>query len=71
MGLQLENEMDAVLKPVQEARGMPNAYYTSPVLFQREREVVMAPTWSCVGFASDLLEPGYARPVDFMGLPLV
>ena len=71
MSLQLEQEMGAVLKPVQEARGLPNACYTSEALFRREREVVMAPTWSCIGFASDLPEPGYARPVDFMGLPLV
>ena len=61
----------AVQRPTGEARGLPSALYTDPAFFILERERLMADTWVCIGFAGDLPSPGYVKPVDFMGLPLV
>lgn len=64
---QLEN----VLLPIEQASGLPNAFYTEQSKFELERDQVMAKTWACVGFASDLPNKGSVNPVDFMGLPLL
>lgn len=62
--------LDAVLRPVAEARGMPNQAYNSHELFLFERDHVFRNTWAAVAFASELPRNGYVKPVDFMGLPL-
>lgn len=60
-----------VLNPINEARGMPNESYADPRFFPIERDRVMGRTWACIAFASDMPGNGYAKPVVFMGLPLV
>lgn len=62
--------LDDVRKPLAEAKGMPNAVYTDDALFEQERDEVLGKTWAALGFASDLPSNGFAKPVDFMGLPL-
>ncbi|MES2259547.1 MAG: aromatic ring-hydroxylating dioxygenase subunit alpha [Pseudomonadota bacterium] len=64
---QLEN----VLRPIHQASGLGNEFYTEQAYFELERDQVMAKTWACVGFASDLPNNGSVNPVDFMGLPLL
>ena len=61
----------AVLRPVEEARGLPNAHYVDPATHAREVDRVLAPHWAALGFASDVPEPGDARPVAFGGQPLL
>lgn len=63
--------LDKVLVPIEKATGMPNTAYISDAFFTEEREKLMANTWACLGFASDLVKNGYVKPVDFMGLPLL
>lgn len=63
--------VDAVQRPIEQANGLPNALYTEGRFFRRERDYLMAKTWVCVGFASDLPDKGYARPLYFMGWPLL
>ncbi|HYW77115.1 MAG TPA: aromatic ring-hydroxylating dioxygenase subunit alpha [Gammaproteobacteria bacterium] len=60
-----------VRQPTANARGMPNATYVDPRYFDIERRLIMAPGWACVGFVSDVDQPGYAKPISLMGLPLV
>src|SRR5699024_5546001 len=60
-----------VLAPIAQAHGMPNEAYVSDDFFHAERDVLMARTWVCIGFASDLAKKSYVRPVEFMGLPLI
>lgn len=57
--------------PIENASGLPNAAYDDPALFEFEREQVFAKTWAGLEFASEVPEKGYAKPVDFMGLPLL
>ncbi len=63
--------LDAVLRPIDAATGLPNEAYTSDGFFTRERDAVFAKSWAGLWFASDLPKKGYVKPVEFMGLPLV
>ncbi|NND83220.1 MAG: aromatic ring-hydroxylating dioxygenase subunit alpha [Gammaproteobacteria bacterium] len=56
---------------INEAAGLPNAAYADPELFIFERDHVFAPTWAGLEYVSEIPEKGYAKPVDFMGLPLL
>ena len=57
--------------PISSAAGMPNAAYTDLELFHFERDSVLSKTWAGLEFTSELPQPGYAIPIDFMGIPLV
>ena len=63
--------LEAILQPIEQATGLPNPAYTGSEFFARERDRVFANSWAGIGFAGDLPRPGYAKPVDFMGLPLL
>lgn len=60
-----------VTAPVERARGLPNAFYTDPGLFEAEKRAVFAANWACIGFGKDVAAAGHARPVDFLGTPLL
>ena len=62
--------IEAVLQPIAQAKGLPNAVYRDPALFEIERDVVLGTSWAAIAFASELPCNGYASPVDFMGLSL-
>lgn len=64
-------DLEAAALPIEEARGLPNAVYNDPAFLAEERDRVFANTWAGIGFAGDLPQPGYVKPVTFMGLPLV
>ncbi|MGI9289389.1 MAG: SRPBCC family protein, partial [Pseudomonadales bacterium] len=62
--------IDDVLKPIAEAKGLPNKAYTDRDLFEFERDNVLGKTWAGIAFTSELPKYGFAKSVDFMGLPL-
>ena len=64
-------DLETVLKPIEEARGLPNDCYISSEHFQRERDQVFFPNWSAIGFISDAAKLGDVCPVDFLGMPLL
>ena len=64
-------QLQAVGSPINTASGMPNAAYDDPASFTFERDHVLGKTWSGLVFASELPKPGYVKPIDFMGLPLL
>ena len=66
-----ELNVDAVLKPIDKASGLPNLAYTDEKYMQHERDQVLGTSWAGLWFAGDLPAQGYAKPVEFMGLPLV
>ena len=63
--------IDAVRRPIAEATGMPNAVYSNPDLFEFERDTILGNTWAGIAFTSELPRKGYAKPLEFMGLPLL
>ena len=64
-------DLSEVTKPVNTARGLPNAHYIDDAVFEEEREAVLFNNWAGVGFAKDASETGDAMPVDFLGMPLL
>ncbi|HUF87123.1 MAG TPA: aromatic ring-hydroxylating dioxygenase subunit alpha [Thermohalobaculum sp.] len=61
----------AVSGPVGAAHGLPNPFYVDEALFEEERRRVFFSGWAGIGFASDVPEPGDARPLSFLGQPLL
>ncbi len=64
-------DLSQVTAPVATARGLPNAFYTDPAVFELEKERVFFRNWAALGFVSDVPEPGDAKPLTFLGQPLV
>lgn len=67
----LINDLSLVLKPIDEARGLPNQSYVDESYYQQERQAVFAHNWFAIGFGKDVPEPGCVMPVDFMGVPFL
>ncbi len=59
-----------VLQDIKNARGLPNAHYTDPRVWDEERQALWFSTWAGIGVGADIPEPGDAKPVDFLGVPL-
>ena len=64
-------DLSSVTRPVSEARGLPNPFYTDPAVFEAEKERVFFRNWAALGFATDCPNPGDAEPLTFLGQPLV
>lgn len=60
-----------VLNPIEHAHGLTNEFYTEQKFFEQDRDELMGKGWACIGFATDLPQKSYVKPVDFMGLPLL
>ncbi len=65
------SKLASVLSPVTSANGLPNAHYIDEGVFQEEKRAVLFANWSGIGFGKDVPEAGYAKPVDFLGMPLL
>ncbi len=63
--------LQRVLQPIGEARGLPNAAYTSEAFAAVERDGVLARGWTCIGVGAWVPRPGDLRPLQLMGLPLL
>ena len=60
-----------VLRPVDEAIGLPNVTYTSDAYFRYERDAVFGRTWAAIAFTDTIPDRPTAHPIEFMGLPLL
>ncbi len=63
--------LNKIKQPTAAANGLPNLAYTNAEFALYERDYVLAKTWVCLGFASDVPNIGDVYPADIMGLPLV
>lgn len=63
--------LSSVLTDVNTANGLPNAHYIDPTVFDEEKRSVLFANWSGVGFGKDIPEAGDAKPVDFLGMPIL
>ena len=51
-------DLAAVTQPVETARGLPNAFYIDPAVFEAEKKRVFFSNWAALSFAKDVSEPG-------------
>ncbi|MEO1470108.1 MAG: aromatic ring-hydroxylating dioxygenase subunit alpha, partial [Pseudomonadota bacterium] len=63
--------LDAVRRPIEEANGLPNAFYTDPALAEIEAKAVFFAGWAAIGFAHQAASKGDVFPLDYLGQPLV
>ena len=58
-------------REISEAHTINPDLYTSPDAAEHERKAVFEKSWTCVGFASDVPEPGDVRTVEVGTQPLI
>ncbi|MDX8352190.1 aromatic ring-hydroxylating dioxygenase subunit alpha [Cognatiyoonia sp. IB215182] len=63
--------LDAVRRPIETANGLQNAHYTDPDMFKREKHAVLMTSWAGLAVTDDVPEIGDAKPVEFLGIPLL
>jgi phenylpropionate dioxygenase-like ring-hydroxylating dioxygenase large terminal subunit len=64
-------DLGPVRASVAQARGLPNAHYTDPHVFEEEKQALLFSQWAGLAVAADVPEPGDAKPLEFLGMPLV
>ncbi|NNK79747.1 MAG: aromatic ring-hydroxylating dioxygenase subunit alpha [Litoreibacter sp.] len=67
----MTSDLSYVTRPVEQARGLPNAHYVDPDVFAEERDAILMANWAGLAVTADVPEPGDAKPVEFLGLPLL
>ena len=67
----MTTDLSTVQNPVETANGLPNAHYIDETVFAEEREAVLFNNWAGLAVAADVPEPGDAKPVEFLGVPLL
>ncbi len=63
-------DLSSVMQPLAKATGLPNEFYTSDEVYAAEREALWFASWAGICSVADVSEPGDARPIDFLGVPL-
>lgn len=71
MSSQPVSDLSDVVKPLNVARGLPNAHYIDDGIWQEERRSVLYANWSGIGFGKDIPNAGDVMPVAFLGMPLL
>lgn len=64
-------DISNVRKPLATASGLPNAHYVDPAVFEEEKHAVLFANWAGLAVVSDVPEIGDAKPVTFLGIPLL
>ncbi|MEQ9526886.1 MAG: SRPBCC family protein [Parvibaculaceae bacterium] len=67
----MEEGRRAVLRPLAQASTLPPGFYTSPEIFEAERERVFRRNWVSVGRASEIPDAGDRFRIDVAGEPLL
>ncbi|MBY6049689.1 aromatic ring-hydroxylating oxygenase subunit alpha [Vannielia litorea] len=67
----MPDDLSAVLRPIGAANGLPNAHYTDPSTHEAERDALLWGGWAGIGVGADVPDPGDAKPLEFLGLPLL
>jgi len=63
--------LDAVRQPIETAHGLPNAHYIDADVFEVEKQAVLCANWAGLAVTADVPEPGDAKPMEFLGMPLL
>jgi len=64
-------DLSTVGTSIERAHGLPNAHYIDPAVFEEEKHALLLSQWVGLAVAADLPEPGDAKPLEFLGMPLL
>ncbi|MEO1139865.1 MAG: SRPBCC family protein [Pseudomonadota bacterium] len=67
----VEELLETVSVPFEQARAMPPSVYTSHAFLQRELSDIFSKDWFCVGRASALADPGDYVTLDLANQPII
>ncbi|MCF2903570.1 aromatic ring-hydroxylating dioxygenase subunit alpha [Octadecabacter sp. CECT 8868] len=65
------DDLNAVRRNVDTANGLPNEHYTDPATFDAEAKAVLHSSWAGLAVGADVPENGDAKPMEFLGIPLL
>ncbi|MGB1356485.1 MAG: Rieske 2Fe-2S domain-containing protein, partial [Candidatus Puniceispirillaceae bacterium] len=60
-----------VMSPIETATGLPNECYVDDDMYRHEQNTLFRNGWAAIGFGKDIAEAGMARPVTFLGMPML
>lgn len=64
-------DLSVVRQPIEKAQGLPNAHYIDDAVFDEEKHSVLFSSWTGLAVAADVPEIGDAKPIEFLGIPLL
>ena len=65
-------DLHAVRQPVSIAKGLPNAHYIDPAVYEKEKQAFLFDQWVGLGVAADVPTPIDPVPLTFfLSLPLL
>ena len=64
-------DLSHVKEPLGTANGLPNAHYIDSTVFAEERDALIFSQWAGLAVGADVPEAGDAKPITFMGMPLL
>jgi phenylpropionate dioxygenase-like ring-hydroxylating dioxygenase large terminal subunit len=67
----IQTDITSVQQPVEQANGLANAHYIDPATFAEESEAVLKSTWAGLAVGADVPNLGDAKPIQFLGMPLL
>lgn len=65
------DDLISVLKPIEQANGLPNACYIDENMHAKEADSVFKQGWAAIGFGCDVPKPGCVYPLELLGIPLL
>ena len=63
--------LEEVCKPIAQAHGLSNEHYINEGTFHEERDALLYAGWAGLAVAADVPNPGDAKPIEFLGMPLL
>ncbi|MDC1430516.1 Rieske 2Fe-2S domain-containing protein, partial [Octadecabacter sp.] len=63
--------LTSVRRPLATANGLPNAHYIDDATFTAEARAVLHTSWAGFAVGADVPEIGDAKPIEFLGIPLL
>ncbi|MEN9010794.1 MAG: aromatic ring-hydroxylating dioxygenase subunit alpha [Yoonia sp.] len=67
----MANDLSAVRQSIETAQGLPNEHYIDATVFEEEKHAVLFASWAGLAVTSDVPEIGDAKPIEFLGIPLL
>ncbi|WP_120499809.1 aromatic ring-hydroxylating dioxygenase subunit alpha [Roseovarius sp. EL26] len=64
-------DLSNVRNTVDKANGLPNPHYVDPIVFEEEKSALLKTQWAGLAVAADVPESGDAKPIEFLGQPLL
>ncbi|MEQ9694216.1 aromatic ring-hydroxylating dioxygenase subunit alpha [Shimia sp. SDUM112013] len=68
---QPRTDLTNVRTSVDKANGLPNPHYVDPAVYEEEKHALLFTQWAGLAVAADVPEPGDAKPLTFLGQPLL